>query len=667
MTESKRPKFSRNSTDNKSSSSQSSGKRTYTNKYKTKPKPKHNRDFNSNKQHDGGISKRSTASIPKQTRHGNLEISPLGGCGEIGMNMTSVYVEGKWYFIDVGILFADASLPGCKGIIPDTTWYEDHKVMPEAWLITHGHEDHIGAVVQIYPRFPAPIYATPFTAEMVKNKLEEAKISDYEIRIWETGKPKQISNITVTPYGANHSIADAHGLFIETPHGNIVHTGDFRLDDKAPPEGHFMADNLKKVKGNKPVKVLLSDSTNSFSKGKDLKESDLQKDFEQIFDEAQGVIVIATFGSHVWRMRTVIEMAQKFNRKVFLLGRSLRKNYELAIRHGFLKVDPSMVYTDDDVNLNEFDRKELCVLSTGSQGEQFSGAYRLATRSYHNLQLDEGDSIIFSSRSIPGNERTISELMNQFAKLGCNVITAKEKNIHVSGHGYADDLKKIIKTAKPEHFMPVHGEYRHLQQHIRLAVEVGVHPDNCHLVPNGQVLSLSGPDEVGIHKEYLWGREYVLHGGQLSWFNDVPKERQSIAEGGHITVSYAFKEVGARKAILIQRPQWSAMGVPLEDDEFSAGLEKIFMKAYSYVSARNNFTESHLKEEIRVSLRRFAEGLIGYKPPVSILTHNAKYFKDDTRSSSPGTNNRNHRNHRNNNNPKVGRSYSGTRTYRKTN
>ena len=541
-----------------------------------------------------------------------LKILPLGGCGEIGMNMTVLQVDDQFYFIDCGLLFPDQGMPGVDLILPDVSVLLEHNIRPTAWLITHGHEDHIGALPYWYPKFPAPIYASDFTRELIKGKFAEAGIENAQFRPWVPLQTTPFRNIKVTPYIVNHSIAHALGFFIETKHGNVLHTGDFRIDSN-PPEGSKTHENLEKAVAGKPVRIMLSDSTNSFQVGTDKSENDLVAGFEQVMEETSGVVVIATFASNIWRYQSAFDAAQKYGRKIFFLGRSLKKNFEIAEMLNLLHYEKDLIVNEDE--FYRLPRNELCIVCTGSQGEQFSGASRLAFNMLEKFKLDDFDSVVFSARAIPGNEKSIGLLINQFSRLGCRIVTAKELDVHVSGHGYQEDLMTCIRIAKPECFMPVHGEYRHLRKHIELAEKVGVKPENCYLAENGDVV-VAGPKPYGVVERVQSGRDYVCQGTVLSSDSDVYKTRLSLAKNGFFVVSYVMAHKGFT---LAAKPVCLNKGVPVDYQKIESQLEAIFESSAAHCKGRKDFNDDTLADDLRLQVRRAIEQRAGYKCMVNIL------------------------------------------------
>lgn len=544
-----------------------------------------------------------------------LKIIPLGGCGEIGMNMTMVSFQNRHFLVDCGALFPEASQLGVNLVLPSTTYIDEQNIQVEAWLITHGHEDHIGALPHLFRKYPAPIYGTKFTLELIKPKFEEAGIRDAEMHLWTYYKPTFFRNMKVTPFPVNHSIADAAGLFIETPFGNVLHTGDFRIDSK-PPEETMTHENIKRVTNQKKVHVMLSDSTNSFQSGTDKSESDIFPTLKDIMTKEKGAVVIGTFASSIWRIRNVIDAAKATNRKIILFGRTMLRNVEIAKRLGFLHFNERIFISADQAS--SFPRNQLCFLCTGSQGEMFAGLHRLTWNTIQEFQITYEDTIVFSSRIIPGNEKSIEELVTQLTRIGCKVITPKDSNsIHVSGHGFQEDLKKCINAAKPNAFIPVHGTYRHLKKHIELAIECGVRPENCLLIENGDVAAI-GPEIISIIDNVPSGRDLVCPGGLFPQHSSIYKDRVSLVETGVLAVSFAVAKNGGK---LVGKPLVSLKGIPLNDFELTQEMSKLFSSTQRSVAKRKKTGDNVLKEALRIAIRRHIENVLHFKTTVLVMMH----------------------------------------------
>lgn len=560
-----------------------------------------------------------------------LALLPLGGCGEIGMNMTVLFVNDDAYFIDCGCLFPDMSQSGVDLILPGYSYLAAQGIKPKAWIITHGHEDHIGGLPYFFQRFPAPIFASRFAAELIEAKFSDLGISRHKMTVWDAMESTKIGLITVTPFMVNHSIPHAMGLLIETPHGRILHTGDFRIDDH-PSEELTTDASIAKVLAGKRADIMLSDSTNSFSKGTDLSESDLVKEFDRLMVESTGTVIVASFSSNIWRAKTVVEAAKKAGRAIYLLGRGTRKNFQIAAKLGIINEDQFEII--DDKELKRVDRRRLCILCTGSQGEAFSGLHRLAYDSVPSFKLDLGDIAVFSARAIPGNEKPITYLTNQLCKRGVKVLQAKDADIHVSGHGFQDDLIACIKAAKPRFFMPVHGEYRHLQKHIELAGIAGVPEENCVLAENGCLVAIEKGKSIAITEQFAATRSYVCQGGIYVDEGDVYRDRTQLAKNGLVVVSVTLLSDNSRshrasakkteqknKPILPSPPQVSVFGVPIQESILADEVPGFVESATEALGSRKDANDELLAEEIRLAVRRYVETLCRFRCLVKVMLH----------------------------------------------
>lgn len=569
------------------------------------------------------------------TTRPKLALLPLGGCGEIGMNMTVVFVDDTAYFVDCGSLFPDMSQAGVELILPGFSYLAASGIKPRAWIITHGHEDHIGGLAYFFMRFPAPIYAPPFAAALIETKFADLSINNYKLTVWNIGETHRIGALEVTPFGVNHSIPHATGLLLKTPFGKIIHTGDFRIDPH-PGEDFTTDKSIREVLKGQRADIMLSDSTNSFSKGSDLSEADLVPAFDELMTQSTGAVIIASFSSNIWRAQTVAKAALKASRSLYLLGRGTRKNFQIAQNLGIIPAELDHLIEDGDVK--RMDRSRLCILCTGSQGEPFSGLHRLAYDSVPQFRLEPGDVAVFSARSIPGNEKAITYLTNQLCRRGVRVVHAKEADIHVSGHGFQDDLIACIKAAKPRFFMPVHGEYRHLQKHIELAISAGVPQDNCVLAENGTLVGLT-PDgqQFLVFDKHEATRSYVCQGGIYVDEGEIYRDRTQLARNGLVTVSLVLPRHPPKKAArhkgehaqglsgqlaeLSGEPRVAVFGVPVQESILADEIPAMLLAAQTNLENRKDATDDHLAEEIRLAVRRYIESLTRFKCLVKVFVH----------------------------------------------
>ena len=542
-----------------------------------------------------------------------IEVVPLGGCGEIGMNMTILKIGSENFFIDCGALFPEAGQVGVKLIIPDYNYLKKNKLYPTAWIITHGHEDHIGALPYLFEKFKAPIYSTNFTIELIKSKFENAKIKNADFHVWQSGTTQTIKNTRFTPFNVNHSIPEATGLFIESLYGNILHTGDFRIDSTLPNK-EMTHISIKNVVRRKPVHLMLSDSTNSFKAGADDNEGDLFHNISRIMSRARGAIILSTFSSNVWRLQTTLLAAKKNSRKVFLLGRSMYNVYSIAEKCNILQKHKDVLIENID-EIKKYDKSQICIVCTGSQGQVFSGLDNLTSHKIKNFQLDSDDTVIFSSRAIPGNEKSIDLIVNKLWRIGCHIVQSEdESKVHVSGHGYQGDLIKCLKAAKPKFFMPVHGTFRHLKQHTSLAIKEGVMPEHNYIVENGFILKFN-QNIAHIEGPVESGRLFVCEGGLFHDNHPIYKSRLAISETGCLFVHVNMFKSGFKYATT---PTVASFGAPLIKKEVTDHLYKISSRI-AKMSEKKTISDDHLVISIlKKDLKKFLLSKYKVNPQVSL-------------------------------------------------
>ena len=400
-----------------------------------------------------------------------LEVVPLGGLGEFGMNMMAVSWEDTTLLIDAGVMFPEPDQLGVDLIIPDTTFIEARRDQIKGLLLTHGHEDHIGAVPHVMPLFDAPIYGTTMTLALVEKKLEEHEEIEKGDRL-KVVKPRE--TVAIGPFAVEfirvtHSMPDCVALAITTPAGIIIHTGDFKIDQTPIDGEHFDLHRFAEL-GSKGVLALFADSTNVDRRGWTGPETDVSEGFEELFTSTQGKLVVAAFSSSIYRMQILVNLAAQFDRKVAFIGRSMVANAEIAQRLGFLRMPGGLQIRDSEVQ-NYASQDVLCI-TTGSQGEPQAALPRIAIDDHRYVKLGPDDTVVISARAIPGNEKAIARTMSHIARRGADVITDTMKHVHVSGHASVEELKLVISLVRPRYFVPVHGEYRQLAQHARVAERV---------------------------------------------------------------------------------------------------------------------------------------------------------------------------------------------------
>ncbi|MEO6059757.1 MAG: ribonuclease J [Candidatus Limnocylindria bacterium] len=420
-----------------------------------------------------------------------LRIIPLGGVGEVGKNITVIEVAGEILVVDCGLAFPDPDMLGIDLVIPDATYLEQNRDRVQAILLTHGHEDHTGALPYILPKIPGtPIYTSRLTAGLVTGKLKEHKLlGQTRLEVVEPGVEFRIGAFAITPFRVNHSIPDGLGYAITTPLGTIVHTGDFKFDH-TPPDGRRADLGLIAEIGNRGVEFLLSDSTRAERDGYTLSETTVGDSLHQLIGEATGRVIVATFASNIGRVQQVIDATWANGRKMVALGRSMEQNIAIALELGYLDSRDGTLLKKD--SLGRLPKDQLVVMTTGSQGEPMSGLTRMSNRDHRSITVEPGDTVIVSASPIPGNEEAVAKTIDNLFKEGAMVHYEPLKHCHVSGHGSREELKLMLGLVKPRHFIPIHGEYRMLVQHALLAEGAGVPADGIFVLANGQVVEFDG-------------------------------------------------------------------------------------------------------------------------------------------------------------------------------
>ncbi|HEX6139034.1 MAG TPA: ribonuclease J [Candidatus Limnocylindria bacterium] len=420
-----------------------------------------------------------------------LRIIPLGGVGEVGKNITAIEAAGEILVVDCGLAFPEPEMLGIDLVIPDTTYLAENRERVRGIVLTHGHEDHTGALPYVLPRLPGvPIYASKLTSGLVTGKLKEHKLLEStRLELIEPATEVRIGVFSVTPFRVNHSIPDGMGLAITTPLGVIVHTGDFKFD-LTPPDGLRADLGLIAEIGNRGVEFLLSDSTRAEREGYTLSEATVGESLHQLIGQAPGRVIVATFASNIGRVQQVLDAAWAHGRKMVALGRSMEQNIAIAVELGYLDTRDGTLARKDA--LQRLRPDELVIMTTGSQGEPMSGLTRMSNRDHRNITIEPGDTVIVSASPIPGNEEAVAKTIDNLFKEGAMVHYEPLKHCHVSGHGSREELKLMLNLVKPRHFIPLHGEYRMLVQHGLLAEGAGVPIDNIFVLENGQVVEFDG-------------------------------------------------------------------------------------------------------------------------------------------------------------------------------
>ena len=418
---------------------------------------------------------------------GELKIIPLGGVGEIGKNMTVLEYGNDMIVVDCGLIFPDEDMPGIDVVIPDMTYLSENAARLRGFLITHGHEDHIGALPYALREFDVPVYGTSFTVALIEHKLEEMRVKDRRLVTIKPGDRVELGCFKIEFIKTGHSIAGAIALAINTPIGTVIHTGDFKVDF-TPIDGEPIDINRFAHYGSRGVLALLSDSTNIERQGYTQSERELGATFEHYFEAAQGRVIVASFASNVYRIQQVADVAISHGRVLCFQGRSMEQVVQIAMKLGYLKIPADRIVNVDQ--LKRYRDDQICVFTTGSQGEPMSGLFRMATAT-HRLNIGAGDTVIISASAIPGNEKGVSRVINNLFQKGAMVIYNQMADVHVSGHACREELRLMMQLTKPRFFIPVHGEYRHLFMHGQLAREMGIPEENIFRAECGDVIELT--------------------------------------------------------------------------------------------------------------------------------------------------------------------------------
>jgi len=541
---------------------------------------------------------------------------PLGGAGEIGMN---AYVYGygapgqeRLIVVDLGVTFPDMDgTPGVDLILPDIAWLEERKAQIEGIFITHAHEDHVGAIGHYWERLGAPVYARRFTANIARRKLAEHGHPENVVKVVDP-YPHMIKcgPLTVSYLPISHSIPESAGLLIDSPEGRAIHSGDFKIDE-TPVVGDPWNEALWEEVSKDGVKVLVCDSTNVFSQTPGRSEASIGTPVAELMKDAGGMVVATTFASNIARLKTLAIAAQQADRSVVLLGRAMRRMVEAAVEEGILTGFPATVPPEDVPNIP---RENLMLLVTGSQGERRAASAQLAQGNYMGIKLKEGDTFLFSSKTIPGNERGVIRIMNQLSELGVDVIDDAGGKYHVSGHANRPDLERLHQIVKPQILIPMHGEHRHLREHVKLGNQGGI---TGIVAVNGMMIDLSG--NAPTVAEYIdTGRTYLDGSVQIGALDGVVRNRIRMALNGQMVVTLIIDEndepLGEPWVETNGLPEVGSSGAPLVE-VLEEDLTQFVMRA----SPKTLADDDKLEKELRNTARKTAQDEIGKKPEVMVV------------------------------------------------
>jgi ribonuclease J len=543
-----------------------------------------------------------------------VRLIPLGGLGEIGLNMMLVEVDDDVIAVDCGLMFPDDELPGIDYVIPDFSYALAKREHFRAVLLTHGHEDHVGALPYLLRHTRVPVYGTALTLALVSEKLREHGLLDTaDLRVMRPRDRIDVGPFRIEPIRVTHSIADGIGLAIHTPAGTVVHTGDFKLDPH-PLDGQ-VADYAKFTElGDEGVLALCSDSTNVDRPGHTRSESEVGVSLAGYFDAAAGRIILATFASHIHRLQKVLMLAAERGRRVALLGRSMERNVAVAAQLGYLEVPDGVLLPLED--LVALPRSRQVILSTGSQGETHSALALMAAAEHRYVQIERGDLVIISARVIPGNERTVGRVINALLRLGADLLYEDNAFVHVSGHASQEDLKLMMTLTRPRYFIPVHGEYRHLLGHARLAETAGIPADHIFLIEDGTGVEMT-KSTARIVGKYPTGRVLVDGTGVGDIGTVVLRDRQILAEDGVIAVSVTLDAKGA----VVAGPEIASRGV-IFVKENEALIDELKAAVLHTLAERNGegvIDRETVSARVRTAVRQLINQRFHRKPVVLSL------------------------------------------------
>ena len=540
---------------------------------------------------------------------------PLGGSGEIGMNM-NLFAYGnsdnrKWIIVDIGVTFADDSIPGIDLIYPDPGFIVDKKDDLLGLVLTHAHEDHIGAIAHIWPKLLCNIYATPFTSVLIQEKFKEKKIDiGNKLKIVKLNGNVELGPFKIDFVTLTHSILEPNGLCIETPSGTVLHTGDWKCDPN-PLIGETINEKKLKQVGDKGVLAMICDSTNVFSPGKAGSEMDVRKSLLNIMEKIPKRIIVTSFASNVARMESVFYCAKKTGRQISLIGRSMHRIYKAAKQCGYLK---NLIEPLNSKEAKKIAREKIVYLCTGSQGEPNGAMMRVANYIHPDVFIETGDTVVFSSKIIPGNEKKLSKLHNQLVKNGIEVISEDNAFVHVSGHPNREDLKEMYNWVKPRSVIPVHGEHRHMIEHINFAKEMQVpYPVQ---VENGDIVKLFPGEKPTIIDKAPVGRLFVDGIISVGEESQSIKDRKNLSHNGFLEITIIINNSGS----LINKPIISFKGIPTNNDssDFIIDLEDKIRNTCKTFSLKNSKQEYNLVELLKTNCRKTIKEKTGKRPHTNV-------------------------------------------------
>ncbi|WP_420632046.1 ribonuclease J [Candidatus Leptofilum sp.] len=540
-----------------------------------------------------------------------IRITPLGGCGEIGKNMTAVEYEDEIVIIDAGIMFPQNDMLGVDAIIPDYQYLMDKLDNIAAVLITHGHEDHVGALPHVMRHIDAPIYATPLTIGLIDVKMRRSGLKkNIELITFEAGDIFQVGqHFTIEPFHVAHSIPDCVGFGITTPAGLIVHTGDYKFDhtpaDGWPPDFAKLAEFSQRG-----VLCLLADSTNADRPGWTKSEKEIEVAFDKMFHDAPGRIIVASFASLISRIQLVADTAKKYERYLAITGRSMRDNTKMAMELGYLNIDEATLIDIGDIS--SLRPQRVVIMATGSQGEPGAVMGRLARGNHNRLQIEEGDTVVLSAHTIPGNEEPVHRTINQLFRRGANVLYENIADVHVSGHASQEEMKLLINLVRPQFLVPIHGELRHLKQHGVMAQELGIPAEDIAVIENGTPIEIT-PDSLDVLPRMRGGYIFVDGDsvGEIDW--PVLRDRDKLAQSGLFFAVVGLDDAGK----MVGLPDIISRG--FIDRRDANGLIDDAKETIERTVKQFDGRGKNLNKKIEEALSRFLYAETGRRPIVEVI------------------------------------------------